>query len=41
MPPRNAKMLLLNMNCLFQAYNVLCPNASDILDTKILLKPYS
>lgn len=29
------------MNCLSQAYNVLCPNASEILDTKILLKPYS
>lgn len=41
MSPRNAKVPLLNMNCLSQAYNVLCPNASEILDTKILLKPYS
>lgn len=41
MSPRNATKPLLNMNCLSQAYNVLCPNASEILDTKILLKPCS
>lgn len=41
MSPSKAKMLLLDMNCLSQAYSVLGPDASEILDTKILLKPYS
>ena len=41
MSPSKAKMLLLDINCLPQAYSVLGPNASEILDMKILLKPYS
>ena len=41
MSPSKAKMLLLDINCLPQADSVLGPNASEILDMKILLKPYS